>query len=805
MPQEKLSAAEVSRGMRLSIFDGLLTQSFYGMTWPGSIFISSFALILGATNFQVGLIAGFGPLLSFAYLLGAPLLERSKSRKGFFATYSTIHRVVFLLLLILPFLAADIGSNIKVSILLGVIAVSVFFGNFQGTAWMSWMSDMVPEDRRGAFFSRRNMICGGLWIVVSFTLGKVLTAHNSVWGYTIAFVSVTALALFSVPVVVSQPDPGMMLTEKRQSLFSLWKTISQSKSFKNFLLFQILWGFFTNLAGPFYNVYMLQSLHIDLARITIWGIVWQLISLVTTPYWGVLSDRAGNKPTLLFCLIGSCLAAFGWLFLTPENAQWGLFILFALGGIFDTGIGLVSFNMLLGILPEKNKPSFLGIFETIVGTFAGLAPVVGGLLASSTFAFSLPLGPMHITFNSVLIVIAISTVLRIIPLMFISAMPSQFGMGFMVKEFVLANPFKLFTSLYLSHKSPNQKLDAIDNLSQMKSRAALPELIKSMRDLDPRVRERAVRALGTIGDPQAVPALISALDDPLFDIQGEAALALGSLGDKRAAGPLLKLVKSPDLHLQRCAISSLGKLGSTEAVESLCGLMKETGNVSVLLACADALGRIRDFYTIETMLDVTRLSRNTAVKSNLVASTGLLVDRNGELYRILSQPELHTPRALSEILNRRVIRIAQHGQGSVLQNIKNAQQAALEKKYNEAILEMKVINQITVREYLAQKELKDLLGFEKWVKLLDSDFGTQLSAINALDHDTGIALGLVDYYARHCPLSAEPDMDEQEFLLALYAFKEGQLGLSEALFGRPMFHETVRDALVNIGKIINVN
>jgi len=360
-----------------------------------------------------------------------------------------------------------------------------------------------------------------------------------------------------------------------------------------------------------------------------------------------------------------------------------------------------------------------------------------------------------------------------------------------MKEFVLTNPFKLFTNLHFIDKSADRKLSAIDNLTDMKSKAALPDLVRSMHDLDPRVRQRAVQALGEIGDRRAAAHLVAALDDPLEDLRAEAAEALGRLGDRSAIGPLVNKLDSGDMHMVRCAITALGELQAAEAAPKIAALLNVTGNTGLLLACADALGRLRCFESIEPLLRVTRLTQNAPVKRSLVASVGRLVDDDGDLYRALSEQELYYHAAAREILGPKTVRLARDPHSSLRQNVNNAYKASTEYNFNEAVLEMKVINLNAVLEFLSDKNLKRLFGFDKWVRLLDADYATQVEAVYRIDRDTGVALAVVDYYARHCPTSSEPDMDQQEFLLALYAFRAGQAGLNRLIYEKPPMTDTV--------------
>ena len=346
---------------------------------------------------------------------------------------------------------------------------------------------------------------------------------------------------------------------------------------------------------------------------------------------------------------------------------------------------------------------------------------------------------------------------------------------------------------------------AIDSLSDMKSRAALPDLIRSIHDLSPRVRQRAVQALGEIADRQALASLIEALEDPLEDIQGEAILAIGKIKDPGALPVLLTKLQSSDPHIQRCAATALGEIKDKRAARPLVDLLQSTQRTSVMLACADALGRLGAYEVVEPLLEMTRSIKNPSVKHSVVASIGTLIDEDGELYRALSHPDKHSGGAAEEILSTRTVKVARTAQTSLKKNLQSALQAFARKDFNEAILEMKVVNQIAVRECLASRDLKDALGFENWVRLLDSQYSCQLEAVQRLDNDAGIALAIVDYYARHCPSPSEPDMDAQEFLLALFAFKAGQLGIGRMLFGRDFMEESVRPHIETLTNMLKIN
>jgi HEAT repeat protein len=88
--------------------------------------------------------------------------------------------------------------------------------------------------------------------------------------------------------------------------------------------------------------------------------------------------------------------------------------------------------------------------------------------------------------------------------------------------------------------------------------------LEALKDKNPRVRQRAVEALGNVGkaDPAAIPALIGALQDPNPTIRGKVALALLKSGrDAEEAVPALtQLLQDKDAKVRLYAAKALEKI-----------------------------------------------------------------------------------------------------------------------------------------------------------------------------------------------------------------------------------------------------
>ena len=112
-------------------------------------------------------------------------------------------------------------------------------------------------------------------------------------------------------------------------------------------------------------------------------------------------------------------------------------------------------------------------------------------------------------------------------------------------------------------------------LGRMGDTAAVPALIKALKDADAGVRADAARALGHLKRAQAVPGLIQALADPAINVRINAAYALGEIKDGRAAAALLKALTSPSWHVRDQAAWALRELGDAAIAPRLVAMLDQ--------------------------------------------------------------------------------------------------------------------------------------------------------------------------------------------------------------------------------------
>lgn len=428
-----LDKKEIRKGLRISILEGSFAAIHLALTTGP--FLAGYALLLGANDFQLGLVAAL-PFLAQAFqILGALAVERFKQRKKITLLGSLFSRSLFLIFVFLPFFPED--QRVKIGVFLLLLCLSAAIANLVGVAWLSWMSDLVPARKRGTYFGLRNTILGLITMGANFgganlidyfrAGGTGIGAHlpgfisglleqNPVgFGFSLVFLLAVSSALIAASLLTRQPEPKMV-SDAQVSLASTLRVPFSDKNFRMLIYFFIYWSFVTGISTPFWVPHMIKNLHLDFRLISLFSIGAGVISLFAQPFWGRAIDRYGNKPVLIFNVSFIFLIPFIWLYVTPQNI-FPLWIDAAMGGIFWSGFNLAAFNVVLALSPQKGRAYYLAAMAAVNGLTLSAASALGGVIAHNLSGLSLVFKGQH--FVNFHVLFALSGAGRLFGLLFL--------------------------------------------------------------------------------------------------------------------------------------------------------------------------------------------------------------------------------------------------------------------------------------------------------------------------------------------------------------------------------------------------
>ena len=119
------------------------------------------------------------------------------------------------------------------------------------------------------------------------------------------------------------------------------------------------------------------------------------------------------------------------------------------------------------------------------------------------------------------------------------------------------------------------------------------ELSRDLADVDPRVRDYAIRALADRRSPAVVPQLIARLEDDNPAVALRAVGALVAIGDRRAVEPLIEMTRKRPPQLVAQVLYALASLGGPTAEAFLYTLESGAPDDEVRHAATEALAELR--------------------------------------------------------------------------------------------------------------------------------------------------------------------------------------------------------------------
>lgn len=383
-PAEHLTRAETERGLSAVIYDGLATHALVTLT--GGVFLVAYALELGASNAVIGLIAAIPPLAELLQIPGVGIIERSGNRRLVAVATSLVARFFWIPIALIPLMT---GPGTGIPILVGCLALYSALSAIKHCSWKSWMRDLIPPEILGLFFSRRMTLSFALGIVLSLSAGFFLdflrydTSINPLLGYSVLFLIGNAFGLIGTYFMAKTPEPKMTVHEGIP-LRNLLSEPYADRNFRNLLIFLCIWSFAINLAAPFFTVYLLNRLSIDITLVIALSILSQVCSILSFSYWGSIADRYSNKSMLRLAgpLFIICLLAWPFAGMPGPHALTFplLIVIHILMGISTAGVTLASSNIGLKLAPKGIATSYLASISIFSSLTAGFAPIIGGFL-----------------------------------------------------------------------------------------------------------------------------------------------------------------------------------------------------------------------------------------------------------------------------------------------------------------------------------------------------------------------------------------------------------------------------------------
>jgi MFS family permease len=394
MPAEP-NAPAIKRTFRLLLYDALASEAM--STLATGVFLTGFAVALGASNLEIGILAAVPSAVQFLQFPAVVLVERLRRRRAICVWAAGIGRAFLIAASAAPLL----GGSVGVIVLIASIAIWQASAAVAGCAWNSWMRDLVPEASYGRFFGRRAAANTAVAMTLALLSGilidrwKQFTPSHAIVAYMGLFLLSAAIGFLGVWLLSITPDQPMSRERFPTHPLAMLIAPFRDTNFRRLIVFLSSWSFAANLAAPFFAVYMLKSLGYSMTYVVILTTASQLSNLAAVGLWGNLIDRFSNKAVLwysaplhLLCTMGWTLTGLSWI--TPI-VFYLLLAIHVLMGVATAGVALATGNIAMKLSPAGQATAFLAASSVVSASCAALGPITGGLCADFFAAHELTL------------------------------------------------------------------------------------------------------------------------------------------------------------------------------------------------------------------------------------------------------------------------------------------------------------------------------------------------------------------------------------------------------------------------------
>lgn len=372
----------LEQNIRLNVYHGIIANIALNMVNP---FVGIFAVRLGATNYQIGLVSSAPALVGLLSMIpGGKFIDSRIDRKRWCAIFMLMHRLFYLLLAAIPFFTPDKRAGVLVL----TLALMNLPGSIANVSWQGFISRVVPHKRRASAFAKRSLAMNVAGTVAVLIAGRVLDILTYPMGYQLVFAAAFAFALTEIWVfkhLQELPDaaegalaaeisvPAFLGGLPRAIIDDLREIVTRPR-FVRFVLTSIFFYFAWQVAWPLFTLYQVR----ELGATNLWVSILNLSntggSLVGYGFWSKHMERNGSLKTLFISTLGIFIVPVVYAF---SRSLYTIAFFNILTGAIFSGVMLSLFNSLLDMTPDERKTTYIAYYNTAITASTIFAPMAG--------------------------------------------------------------------------------------------------------------------------------------------------------------------------------------------------------------------------------------------------------------------------------------------------------------------------------------------------------------------------------------------------------------------------------------------
>ncbi len=294
-------------------------------------------------------------------------------------------RAPYGLIALVIFFWAGSQNTLALVLFFVLLSIAAMSSGLATPPWFDMIAKVIPVKVRGTWAGVGHGLGALLGVGGAYLVGQILEHYAFPNNFALLFALAFVAAVISFLGLAFNREPPSLGVKQHTPLLSYLKTLPvilrEHSNYRRFIISRsiILLG---TMAAGFYMVYGTETFATTPKEIaTLTGLLTGVLigsTAVANLVWGVLADRIGHKAVLVgeaLVMAAAALSAF------VASSQVFLVITFILLGAYLAAGQVSGLNIILEFCKEEDRPTFIGLTNTLLAPLFALAPILGGLIA----------------------------------------------------------------------------------------------------------------------------------------------------------------------------------------------------------------------------------------------------------------------------------------------------------------------------------------------------------------------------------------------------------------------------------------
>jgi len=342
-----------------------------------------FAMRLGATSFQLGLLHFFPSLFALLLLIPAGIFTDSlQNKRKMISTMLLIAAGFFIMVSASPFVPVHTVYFFLLFFALAAVSVNGLYN----LAWQAFFPEAVPEEHRNTVLTFRARMTMIVALIAPLAIGEVLTAIPSEQGKIIThqLFYILAALLLVVNAFHFKKIKAILPAKPQRISFVEMKTASKrllsNKQFVFFtlviLFFHMTWHFDWTL----YFIGQATYLQMNERMLMLAPVATTIAQLLTLKFWSKMTTKKGPDIPLTYGILGLCLNPIAMIVgvTLPSPIGMYVFLIMHFIAMFTfANITLNVFQCLLKVVDKEYRSFSISIYSCLIMISNAVMPMVG--------------------------------------------------------------------------------------------------------------------------------------------------------------------------------------------------------------------------------------------------------------------------------------------------------------------------------------------------------------------------------------------------------------------------------------------